>query len=129
MELLTHDMTALFAQLGLANDDISLHRFIREHPLDNQTLLPDATFWTASQAGFLRDALWMNPTVMKVAHNLSFESMFLYAVGIILFELLTGRQPYTAATALQVAYRHVHEREQESCGQCVQQRPQCRVQL
>ncbi|MCO4203462.1 MULTISPECIES: DUF2789 domain-containing protein [Aeromonas] len=58
MELLTHDMTALFAQLGLANDDISLHRFIREHPLDNQTLLPDATFWTASQAGFLRDALW-----------------------------------------------------------------------
>ena len=33
-----------------------------------------------------------------------------YAVGIILFELLTGRQPYTAATALQVAYRHVHER-------------------
>ena len=33
---------------------------------------------------FLRDALWMNSTVMKVAHNLSFESMFLYAVGIIL---------------------------------------------
>ncbi len=58
MELLTHDMTALFAQLGLANDDISLHRFIREHPLDNQTLLPDAAFWTDSQAGFLRDALW-----------------------------------------------------------------------
>ena len=33
---------------------------------------------------FLRDALWMNPTVMKVAHNLSFESMFLYARDIIL---------------------------------------------
>ncbi|TFI14468.1 serine/threonine-protein kinase, partial [Micrococcus endophyticus] len=33
-----------------------------------------------------------------------------YAAGIILFELLTGRQPFTAATALQVAYRHVHER-------------------
>lgn len=33
-----------------------------------------------------------------------------YATGIILFELLTGRQPYTAATAVQVAYRHVHER-------------------
>ena len=33
---------------------------------------------------FLRNALWMNPTVTKVAHNLSFESMFLYALGIIL---------------------------------------------
>ena len=32
MELLTHDMTALFAQLGLANDETSLHRFIRDHP-------------------------------------------------------------------------------------------------
>ncbi|QQM76320.1 DUF2789 domain-containing protein [Aeromonas caviae] len=58
MELLTHDMTALFAQLGLANDETSLHRFIHDHPLDNQTLLPEAPFWTPSQAGFLRDALW-----------------------------------------------------------------------
>ena len=33
---------------------------------------------------FLRDALWTNPTVTKVAHNLAFESMFLYALGIII---------------------------------------------
>lgn len=33
-----------------------------------------------------------------------------YGVGIMLFELLTGTQPFTAATPLQVAYRHVHER-------------------
>ena len=33
---------------------------------------------------FLRDALWTNPGVIKVAHNLSFESMFLYALGIVL---------------------------------------------
>ncbi|MDY6055577.1 protein kinase domain-containing protein [Micrococcus sp.] len=33
-----------------------------------------------------------------------------YAVGIMAFEMLTGRQPYTADTALQVAYRHVNER-------------------
>ena len=25
---------------------------------------------------FLRDALWMNPAVIKIAHNLSFEAMF-----------------------------------------------------
>ena len=33
---------------------------------------------------FLRDALWMNPGVIKVAHNLAFESMFLYAQSIVL---------------------------------------------
>lgn len=32
---------------------------------------------------YLRDAVWMNPGVMKVAHNLSFESMFLYALDIV----------------------------------------------
>ena len=33
---------------------------------------------------FLRDALWMNTTILKIAHNLAFESVFLYAQGIIL---------------------------------------------
>ena len=33
---------------------------------------------------FLRDTLWTNPAVTKVAHNLAFESMFLYALGIII---------------------------------------------
>ncbi len=33
---------------------------------------------------FLRDTLWTNPAITKVAHNLAFESMFLYAQGIIL---------------------------------------------
>ncbi len=32
-----------------------------------------------------------------------------YAAGIMLFELLTGRQPYTGDTPLAVAYRHVNE--------------------
>ena len=32
-----------------------------------------------------------------------------YATGIMLFELLTGRQPYTGDTPLAVAYRHVNE--------------------
>lgn len=32
-----------------------------------------------------------------------------YAVGIMLFEALTGRQPFTAASAIEVATLHVHE--------------------
>ena len=38
----------------------------------------------AQVISFLQDALWMNPCVVKVAHNLAFESMFLYAMGIVL---------------------------------------------
>jgi serine/threonine-protein kinase len=31
-----------------------------------------------------------------------------YAAGIVLFEMLTGRQPYTGEVPVQVAYQHVH---------------------
>ncbi len=32
-----------------------------------------------------------------------------YAAGIMLFEMLTGRQPFSGEVPMQVAYRHVHE--------------------
>ena len=32
-----------------------------------------------------------------------------YAAGILLYEMLTGRKPYDGETAIQVAYRHVHD--------------------
>lgn len=37
-------------------------------------------------AEYLREALFENPSVVKVAHNLSFEAMFLYALGIVVCE-------------------------------------------
>ncbi|MEA2360583.1 MAG: eukaryotic-like serine/threonine-protein kinase, partial [Solirubrobacteraceae bacterium] len=33
----------------------------------------------------------------------------IYSLGIVLFEMLTGDKPYDGETALQVAYRHVHD--------------------
>jgi len=53
---------------------------------------------------YLRDQLWMNPVVIKVAHNLAFESMFLYALGIII-------QPpcYDTIAAAQMTLKTPHE--------------------
>jgi len=54
--------TAVYIPLG--------HR--RGGNADKETIIP-----------YLKDALFMNPSITKVAHNLAFESMFLCALGII----------------------------------------------
>ncbi|MBV2234204.1 MAG: DUF2789 domain-containing protein [Sterolibacterium sp.] len=57
MERSPHDMNSLFAQLGEASDAQSIARFISSHaPLDGDVQLHEASFWTAAQAGFLREA-------------------------------------------------------------------------
>ena len=51
-----HDMPALFAQLGLPNSPAEIRRFIAQHqPLENTLNLPEAPFWTPSQAAFLKE--------------------------------------------------------------------------
>lgn len=32
---------------------------------------------------YLTEAIWANPNILKIAHNLAFEAMFLYALGIV----------------------------------------------
>ncbi len=34
----------------------------------------------------------------------------IYSLGIVLFEMLTGKKPYEGETPIQIAYRHVHDR-------------------
>jgi beta-lactam-binding protein with PASTA domain/serine/threonine protein kinase len=43
-----------------------------------------------------------------VAQGISDARTDVYAAGILLFELLTGRQPFTGATPIQVAFQHVN---------------------
>jgi hypothetical protein len=56
MDLSTHTMHDLFAQLGLPNDEASVQDFIASHrPVAPELPLPQAPFWTSAQAQFLRE--------------------------------------------------------------------------
>jgi hypothetical protein len=54
----THDLPALFKQLGLAHDPAAITRFIQQHaPLPADCQLADAAFWSPAQAAFLREEI------------------------------------------------------------------------
>lgn len=53
-----HHFSDLFAQLGLPNDAHSIAHFLSVHAsMADCTRLPDALYWTPSQAAFLRESL------------------------------------------------------------------------
>lgn len=54
----THAFSELFEQLGLPASDEEIRQFLTlHHPLDPEVLLPNAPFWTPTQAAFLREEL------------------------------------------------------------------------
>lgn len=57
MELQPHTLTTLFEQLGLDSDEASIEAFIAAHPLDKDTKLSDASFWSEQQKKFLKEEL------------------------------------------------------------------------
>src|SRR5665647_32612 len=53
-----HHFSELFAQLGLPNDNHSISHFLTTHAsMTDSERLPDARYWTLSQAAFLRESL------------------------------------------------------------------------
>ncbi len=52
-----HELAELFAQLGLDNNAQAISRFVLSHPLPADMALPEAPFWSTSQAAFLRQSL------------------------------------------------------------------------
>lgn len=57
MELPTHSLPNLFAQLGLDPDENSIQKFVDNHSLPADVKLVDAEFWTPQQARFLKEEL------------------------------------------------------------------------
>jgi len=58
MELPTElNLTTLFEQLGLPSDEASINDFVEAHPLDPDTKLIDADFWSPQQAHLLKEWL------------------------------------------------------------------------
>ncbi len=57
MELERHDLPTLFSQLGLPSTPAGMATFIAAHRLPEGVALADASFWSPSQADFLRQAL------------------------------------------------------------------------
>ncbi|RMQ42627.1 hypothetical protein ALQ04_03541 [Pseudomonas cichorii] len=57
MELPTHSLPNLFAQLGLDSDEDSIQNFVANHSLPDDVKLIDAEFWTPQQARFLKEEL------------------------------------------------------------------------
>lgn len=57
MDMTTHDMPTLFAQLGLDNSPAAIAAFVASHKIPADMPLAQAPFWNQAQAGFLMENL------------------------------------------------------------------------
>ena len=57
MDLSSHTLNTLFAQLGLPASDEEIDQFIEQHKIKHDCPLVAAEFWTVGQVAFLQEAL------------------------------------------------------------------------
>ncbi|MBA6225048.1 DUF2789 domain-containing protein [Colwellia sp. MB02u-18] len=71
MDLSKHNMTSLFAQLGLKNSDEEIERFIASNRgIPVNQALADADFWSNGQAQFLQEAIVLDSDWSEVVDSL-----------------------------------------------------------
>ncbi|WP_293760760.1 DUF2789 domain-containing protein [uncultured Aquitalea sp.] len=71
MDTGAHQLPQLFAQLGLPAGEADIRAFVAAHRLPAGAALPDAPFWKASQAAFLRQALACDAEWSEAADELA----------------------------------------------------------
>ena len=111
-------MDGVLAGLGAAHDAGMAHRDVKPE----NVLLTDTHAVKVADFGLARlhvgaaqtksgmiigTAAYLAPE--QVSGGMTDARTDVYAAGVMLFELLTGRQPHTADTPLAVAYKHVNE--------------------
>jgi hypothetical protein len=57
MDMTTHDIATLFAQLGLGNSRSAIKAFVASHKIPADISLAQASFWSNAQASFLTENL------------------------------------------------------------------------
>lgn len=71
MDTSSHDLSNLFAQLGLEGDPAAIHAFAQTHQIDAHVPITEATFWTAAQMRFLKDCYLQDSDWVPVVDDLN----------------------------------------------------------
>lgn len=117
MRFITPILSALAAahQLGIIHRDIKPENIlisndgrikVADFGLARNTSL--AQTMTAESSVVLGSVSYLSPE--QVQRGIADARSDVYAIGILLFEMLVGRKPYDGETPIQIAYRHVNDR-------------------
>jgi serine/threonine-protein kinase len=119
-ELLRY-MIPVVSALAQAHQSGIVHRDIKPENIliskDGRVKLADFGLARGAQLGatmtvessvVLGSVSYLSPE--QVQRGISDQRSDIYSVGVVLFELLTGRKPYEGESPIQIAYKHVNER-------------------
>jgi serine/threonine protein kinase len=116
-QLITPDLSALSAahRIGIIHRDIKPENILISK--DGRIKVADfglarnimmGQTMTAESSVVLGSVSYLSPE--QVQRGVADARSDIYAVGIVLFEMLTGSKPYSGETPIQIAYRHVNDR-------------------